>query len=48
LFVCLSVQALKCNSWKEGEPTSVEEDLWDDSLLAVSPSIDNSVMSKKY
>ncbi len=31
-----SVQALKCSKWDDGEPTSVEEDLWDDSLLTVS------------
>ena len=33
------IQALKCSNWRGGEPASVEEDLWDDSLLAVS-SID--------
>ena len=33
------IQALKCSNWHGGEPASVEEDLWDDSLLAVS-SID--------
>ena len=27
---------MSCESWVDGDPTQVEEDLWDDSLLEVS------------
>ena len=30
-------QALKCELWADGAPTQVEEDLWYDSFLSVSP-----------
>ena len=28
-------EAMGCESWSDGPPTQVEEDLWDDSLLEV-------------
>jgi len=28
-------QAVACESWVDGSPTQVEEDLWDDSMLEV-------------
>ncbi len=31
-----SPQALKCDTWPDGAPTQVEEDLWYDSLLLVN------------
>ena len=37
LYPC---QAMSCESWADGDPTQVEEDLWDDSLLAVSLPIE--------
>ncbi len=31
---------MSCEDWADGDPTQVEEDLWDDSLLAVSLPIE--------
>lgn len=28
-------EAVGCESWSDGPPTQVEEDLWDDSMLQV-------------
>ena len=28
-------EAVGCESWSDGPPTQVEEDLWDDSMLEV-------------
>ena len=28
-------EAVGCESWEDGEPAQVEEDLWDDSMLEV-------------
>lgn len=28
-------EAVGCESWSDGEPNQVEEDLWDDSMLEV-------------
>ena len=29
-------EAVGCESWSDGQPNQVEEDLWDDSMLEVS------------
>lgn len=35
-FTCLLIQAMRQEEWSDGQPTQVEEDLWDDSHLSVS------------
>ena len=43
-----SMQALKCEVWSDGQPTQVEEDLWEDSLLSVSNICTRFPLNRSY
>ena len=41
-------EAVGCDSWSDGQPSQVEEDLWDDSMLEVRALQCNHTVTTLY